>query len=151
EVNSTTGTTAVAARIKVLAKSPDAKQLIQYAAEELKKDRMALSYNGAYILAVVARQKKELAASEAFYHVCAKEAADLESKEKLEQSFRGLTGLLFENKKYKQTEKVCKQVLELVTGPGKPRVVFIEFQFAPGKTTFMPLEKFDAAKQLRHE
>jgi tetratricopeptide (TPR) repeat protein len=149
EVNSTTGKTVVDARIKELSKSPDAKSLIQHAHGELKKDRKALNYNGAYILAEVARIKKDIVASEAFYRVCTKEAAELESTQKLLESYGGLIELLYDGKKYKESEKVCREVLELQTGPGKPRTVITYISPVPGAPlTVIPLPNYDSAKPL---
>jgi len=150
DVNSTTGKDPVAAQEKALLKNPEAKKLIDYAHDLVKKDPTALSYNGAAILAEVARAKKDAAAAEAFYRVCAKAAAEVESSQKLEDAYFGLVELLFESKKYKESEKVCREALELVTGPGKPRVVvaFVTPPFAPGQMLPVPEPNFDAAKSL---
>lgn len=148
EVNSTTGKDVVDAQYKAVLKHPDAKKLVEYAHGLVKKNSKALSYNGALILAEVAQNKKEFAASEAFFRVCTKEAAELESTAKLFEAYAGLIELHYDNKKFKESEKVCREVLELVTGPGKPRVVFELFSFGPGQLTFVPKEKFDSAVPL---
>jgi len=148
ELNSTTCKDAMEGQFKVLAVEPGAKKLIEFAQKLVKKDQKALTYNGALLLAKLARKKGNLEASEAFYRVCTKAAAELESTQKLLQSYGSLIELLYDKGKYKEAEKVCRELLELETGPGKARLVLVLFQLGPGQLQFVPLENYDSAKSL---
>src|SRR5262249_33076583 len=114
------------------------------------KDKKPLSYNAAYVLAKVAGEMKDLKSSEVFFRVCMGQAAKLQSTKKIIESYGGLIDLLYENKKYAESARVCQELLELKTDDGKPREYLI---FVPSKNFrgdgFEPLDDFDPAKNLK--
>jgi hypothetical protein len=105
-INSTTGKDVINAQFQTYLKHPSAKKLVAYAHSLAKMDPKVFSYNGAYILAQLARAKKNVTASEALFRICSKQAADLESTQKLLLAYGALIELLYENKKYKEIEKI---------------------------------------------
>jgi tetratricopeptide (TPR) repeat protein len=113
-LNDVTGDDPIDGHIKSLAADPDGSRKLLAAAVAMTKDKpQPFNYNAAYILARTAEELKDLNAGRTFYEICAKEALKLKSRSKLGQSYGGLIELLFDNKKYAEAEKVCKQVLEL--------------------------------------
>lgn len=149
ELNNATGKDPLAGYYKSLHGDPQLKKIIEFAHGLVKKDKKALTYNGAFVLAKLARDKGQVDASEAFFRVCTLAAAELESTQKLLQAYGGLIEVLYEKGKYKESEKVCKELLELETGPGKARLVLVLFQIGPGQLQFIPLENYDSAKALQ--
>src|SRR2546425_4711415 len=122
ELNLVTGNDPMVGRIKLLAADPEGtKKLIQAAL----KEKNELQFNGALILAQVAGDLKDLKSAEAFYRLCMKDGAKLQSTRKLLQSYGGLISLFYDNKKYPESARVCQELLELKTDDGKPRLVMI--------------------------
>jgi tetratricopeptide (TPR) repeat protein len=149
-LNNITGNLTIVGEYKTLLGTKDeTKKLVQYAQEALNKDEQALSYNAAFILAEAARDVGEAKASEQFFRHCAAEAAKLESTTKLLQTYGGLIDLLYENKRYDDAVKVCKELLELKTGGDRPRVVLLSVNSRAGDPGFIELENYDSASRLK--
>jgi tetratricopeptide (TPR) repeat protein len=115
----------------------------------LKDKEYPLRYNAAFLLAQAAAELKDIKSSEAFYRVCAGQAVKLLSTRKVLQSYGGLIDLLYENKKFGESAKICKELLELKTGDGKPRIYYLSVPNRFGEPDFVEDEDFDAAKRLR--
>jgi tetratricopeptide (TPR) repeat protein len=113
KLNEITGDDAMRGEILILLDDPPgSKKLLAYAAKLVKEKGQPLNINATYILATTARGLKELETSEKLYRLNADQAKKLESGERLSRAFLGLTGLFFENKKYEECEKFCKEFLE---------------------------------------
>src|SRR5207253_6994553 len=67
--------------------------------------------NALFILARTAQRLGQDDTSETFYRLAAKQALELRSSNRLVQSYSGLIDVLFENKKYAESEKACKEFL----------------------------------------
>ncbi len=152
----TTGDDPTRGEVKALVAHPkEAKKLIAEAVKLAKakdaKDAKEppLAYNAAYILAQVAVELKDLKAGEALYRVCCGQAAKLQSTRKLLQSYGGLIDMLYEHKKFDESAKVCRELLELKTGDGKPRIYYLAVPNRFGEPDFVEDEEFDAGKRLR--
>jgi tetratricopeptide (TPR) repeat protein len=150
ELGLTTGEETLKAEVKALTRQPEeARRLIADAVKLAKaadKDRR-LGYNAAYVLAQVAAELKDVKAGAVLYRVCAADALKLQSAQKLWDSYEGLIGLLFDNKKYAQADRVCREFLELKTSDGKPRTYYLNTgRDPPG---FIEREDFDPAKPFR--
>jgi tetratricopeptide (TPR) repeat protein len=149
ELNNLTGAQALESAFKILLQNKaEAKTLID-AARPLAKKNAGLSYNAALVLALVTSETKDLPASEAFFRVCMDKAAKLQSTEKLSESYGGLIGLLYDNKKYAESARVCRELIELDTDDGKPRVVLVPMLTPLGQADFEEEDKFDPAKGIR--
>src|SRR5262249_43700355 len=57
--------------------------------------------------------------SETFFRLCMEEAGKLQSTQKLIESYGGLIDVLYENKKYPESVRVCRELLELKLDDGK--------------------------------
>src|SRR5207253_2194963 len=66
-----------------------------------------------YILAMAAHNLKDLEAGRTFYRLAANLATKLQSGKKMAEAYGGLIELLEQHKKFDESEKVCKEFLEL--------------------------------------
>jgi tetratricopeptide (TPR) repeat protein len=145
-----TGDDPLAARLKELLAKPDETRKLVAASLALARDKdQPLPYNAAYLLAQAAAELKDFKSSEALYRVCMKEAAKFHSTTKMLQSYGGLIDLLFENKKYAETVKVCRELLELHSGDVKGRTWVLAYTDRFGEGGFNDTEEYHAAKPLQ--
>jgi tetratricopeptide (TPR) repeat protein len=97
------------------------KKLLPVALAMTKDKKQPFNYNGAYILGAAARKLKDVDTAKVFYRLAIDQATKLGSGGKMAQSYGGLIDLFFENKLYEESEKVCKEVLELEGDEGLQR------------------------------
>ncbi len=126
----------------------EAKKLVQLALPDAQKLK-GLSYNAAFALALAAADQKDLKASETFFRVCMDQAGKLQSVRKLLQSYGTLIELYYEGKKYADSARICKELLDLKTDDGTPRLVLRTVTTRTGETDFTEDDGFDVAKRLR--
>ena len=81
-------------------------------AREKGKDQ-PFNINATYILARTAHLLKEVDIGEYFYRQQAAQALKLQSSQKLARAYNSLMALFFENKRFDDSEKVCKEFFEL--------------------------------------
>jgi tetratricopeptide (TPR) repeat protein len=113
KLNDITGDNAMRGQIiTFLDDAPGTKKLLALAVKMAKEKEQPFNINATYVLATAARGLKDLETSEKFYRLNAEQAKKLESGDKLSRAYLGLTGLLTENKKYEECEKLCKEILE---------------------------------------
>lgn len=113
-LNDITGDDPIETKIKLLSEDAEgSKKLLAVAVKMTKEPKQPFNYNAALILALTAHELKDLDAGQLFYRICAEKALKLKSGQKLAQSYGGLIDLLYENKKFEDSEKVCKELLEL--------------------------------------
>jgi tetratricopeptide (TPR) repeat protein len=150
ELNEVTGTDPMAGKIRTLADKPeDAKKLLAVALGMTKeKDKtQPFNFNAAYILARTAHLIKELETSQAFYRICMEQALKLQSGMKMSQAYDGLISLFYQQKKYAEAEKLCKEFLEVESDDNvvarMKLVVFERMLQALAKQ-----DKYDEAKKL---
>jgi tetratricopeptide (TPR) repeat protein len=150
KLNWITGSDPMRGEFKGLLDAPArAKQLLATARTLVTEKDQPLRYNAAYLLARVAGEMKDLKTSEQFYRVCMSQAAKLESVSRILQSYGGLIDLLYENKKFSASARVCRELLELKTGDGKQREVLVSVTGRFGEPEFVPDDAFDIGKRLR--
>ena len=77
------------------------------------------------------------------------EAAKLQSHNKLLESYGNLIDTYYDSKKFADAARVCKELLDLKTDDGKPRIVLRAYTEADGETDFFKDDAFDSAKRLR--
>lgn len=149
-LNRITGSTAVDSSYKLLLADPEgAKKLIKFARQQVKDKKITLSYNAAMVLGESARELKDLDASVEFLRLCTAEAARLESEQKLYESYFRLIDAYFDAKKYNEAAKVCRELMELKTGPGKPRLVLRVVTSRFGEPDFVEDEEYDSVRRIR--
>jgi tetratricopeptide (TPR) repeat protein len=144
-----TGTGPVQGQLKELLKTPDhGKALVKYAWDQLKQHR-TIPYNAALVLAHVAQAADNVNASAAFYRVCGQQAVKLESTDKIVQSYGSLIDLLYDQKRYKEAARVCREILELKAPTERPRVVLLAVTNREGEADFEELENYNSAALVR--
>jgi tetratricopeptide (TPR) repeat protein len=150
ELNRITGTRPLRGELQRLTKNPEkTKALISYAWGKLKERKEPFSYNAAYLLALASQDVGNTAASVAFYRTCAGQAVKLESTTKIIQSYGGFIDLLYEAKKYDDTVRVCREILEMKPPVQKPRLVLLCSTNRFGEADFEELENYNAAAVVR--
>jgi tetratricopeptide (TPR) repeat protein len=148
ELNKITGLEPMVAALQELKENPErTKKLLQTGLTLVKEKK--LQYNAAIVLAQAAADLKDLKASEAFYRFCADQAVKLSSTKKLLESYGGLIDLLYDNKKYPEAARVCRELIELKLDDGKPREYYLAQKTRFDEVDFFPVEEFDAALPLR--
>jgi tetratricopeptide (TPR) repeat protein len=145
--NDITGSTSVSDNLQDLIDHPElAKKVLSEAKRMLAAKKQPFRYNAALLLAHLAEEQKDLAAAEQFFRICTSQAFELRSTTKLAQAYGNLIEMLFNNKKYAESVKVCKEVLELKVKETKPRQILI-----PDETEddFYVLDRYDLTRFLR--
>jgi Tfp pilus assembly protein PilF len=113
-LNEVTGDEPIHGQILALLNDPaGTKKLLPTALAMAKEKEQQFNYTGAYIVARAAHRLKEVDPAQAFYRIAAERALQLGSSQKLLQAYGGLIDMLYENKKFAESEKVCKEFLEL--------------------------------------
>jgi tetratricopeptide (TPR) repeat protein len=117
KLNDVTGEDPIKGEIEALVKdAAGTKRLLEVAqkmVKEAKEKEDPFNYNASYILARAAQKLGDVDRSETFYRLAAKQALELKSGTRLAQSYTGLIAVLFEQKKYEDAEKICKEFLGL--------------------------------------
>lgn len=114
ELNDLTGGDPMRGRLKELVDDPAAtRKLLGVAADMAKEKPQPLNRNATYLLALAAENLKDVDASAAFYRLNALQSLRLYSERGLAQAYVGLIQLYAENKRYADSEKVCKEFLAL--------------------------------------
>jgi tetratricopeptide (TPR) repeat protein len=118
KLNDVTGETPIKGQIQALVEDTAAtKKLLTVAQEMAKEKEQPFNYNACYILANAAYRIKEFGPSEAFYRLASDQAFELKSGKKLSESYIGLINVLYLNKKFDESEKVCRKFLDLAGDP----------------------------------
>lgn len=114
ELNDLTGADPMRGRLKELIDDPaTTRKLLGVAARMAKEKPQPLNRNATYLLALAAENLKDVDTSAAFYRLNALQALRLYSERGLAQAYVGLIQLFAENKRYADSEKVCKEFLAL--------------------------------------
>jgi len=113
-LNDITGNDPIKGKIKeFIGNAAASKKLLAVAARMSKEKDQPFNFNAAQILATVSYAQKDYDTSERFYKICLEQALKLQSGQKIAQAYNGLINLYFETKKFAESEKLCKQFLEL--------------------------------------
>jgi tetratricopeptide (TPR) repeat protein len=116
-LNDVTGNAAISGKIRELLKDkPAAKKLVAEAAEMAKDKDQPFNYNGAFILAQLARRTKDADHSVTLIKVCADQAKKLHSSKKLVEATDALIVLLNEQNKSADVVQVCREFLDFPGG-----------------------------------
>jgi tetratricopeptide (TPR) repeat protein len=149
QLNRLTGMEPTEGMLRQLLDDPEKTQNIIKAALPLAQKKEGLGYNAALVLGLAAADQKNLKACDTFLHHCAAIAAKEQSTQKLAQAYTTLIELYYDNKKYADAARICREVLDLKTDDGKPRLVYRAFTDESGETDFIEDHSFDSAKRLR--
>ena len=114
KLNEITGEDATNAKARELFKDADGtKKLLTVALKMAKEKEQPFNVNATIILARVSGALKQYDTSEYFYRKNLNQALKLQSAPKIGAAYNGLTAILFENKKYADSLKVCQEFMEL--------------------------------------
>ena len=149
-LNQVTGTEAMQGALKMLQDDKaTAKKVIVAALPMAQGKKNTLSYNGALVLGLVAADMKDMPKSEVFFRVCMEKAAKLQSPRRLLQAYGGLIDLYYDAKMYDDSARICRELLELKTDDGKPRIVLTAKTSPLGEFDYDEATAFDLTKGVR--
>src|SRR5262249_26237562 len=113
-LNDLTGAGPMEGRLKELtADAAGTKRLIAVALKMAKEKPQPLNRNATLVLALAAENAKDVDASAAVYRINAQQALKLYSERGLTQAYVGLIQLYADNKRFAESEKVCKEFLAI--------------------------------------
>lgn len=114
KLNDITGDDAITGQIIVLLDDKEnTKNLLAVAHKMGKEKTQPFNINATWILARVAQRLKEVDQSDFFYQLNAAQSLKLASSQKFVRAYTGRIDLLFQAKRYPESEKVCKEFLEI--------------------------------------
>jgi len=111
-LNEITGKTPLQGQVLALLQDPaETRKLLKVAAGMAKDKPQPFNLNATLVLASTAEDLKDVEASATFYKLYAEQGVKLLSGRAVSTAYAGLIQLYFENKKYDQAEKVCREFL----------------------------------------
>lgn len=150
ELNRLSGTLVLKGKLAELLEDKEStRTLVREAAARVKDKKAQLTYHAAHVLALAAANLKDLSAGETFYRVCMVDAAKMQSPQRLLESYGGLIDTYYDSKKFAAAAALCRELLELKTDDGKPRIVIRSVTSRFGESEFMEDDSFDSASRLR--
>jgi tetratricopeptide (TPR) repeat protein len=114
KLNEITGEGPMTGQIITLLDQPaETKKLLALAGKMAKEKNQPFNVNATYILARTAHRLKDIDTSVQFYKLFRTQAAELGSGTKLVQAYTGMIELYAQNRKFDESEKLCREFLEL--------------------------------------
>jgi tetratricopeptide (TPR) repeat protein len=114
KLNEITGTSSIEGRLRQLIRDEaGTKKLIEAAVKMAKEKPQPFNYTAAFVLARAAHVNKDFAAAETFFKIASEQAMKLQSANKILQVYDGLIDLFYDNKKYDDAIKACREFLDL--------------------------------------
>jgi tetratricopeptide (TPR) repeat protein len=111
-LNEITGKHALQGQVLALLEDPtETRKLLKVAAAMAKEKPQPFNLNATLVLASLAEDLKDVDTSAAFYKLHAEQGLKLLSGRALSTAYAGLIQLYFENKKYDEAEKACREFL----------------------------------------
>jgi tetratricopeptide (TPR) repeat protein len=150
KIGKVTGEDAFQGQLEELLENKEhAKKLIEVGVKMADAKDPGLTYFGALTLGQAAASFKDYKACESLYRVAMNQSVKLYSKTKILQSYGGLIDALYEGKKYADSVRICRELLEIKTGDGTPRKYYFLVEGRFGDFGFEEDPDFDLAKPLR--
>lgn len=114
KLNEITGNNSIEGRLRQLIRDEaGTKKLIETAVKMAKDKPQPFNYTAAFLLARAAHANKDFAAAEVFFKIASEQAMKLQSANKILQVYDGLIDLFYDNKKYDDAIKACREFLDL--------------------------------------
>jgi len=111
-LNEVTGREPLRGEMQALLKDPEGTRKLLAVARRMAREKpQPFHFNATLILGTVAERLKDVEAGETFYRLHAGQALKLLSEEGLAQAYGGLIQLYYDNGKYAESEKVCREFL----------------------------------------
>jgi tetratricopeptide (TPR) repeat protein len=119
-LNDVTGEKPLDGQLRILMADPAGTKKLLAAAKSMAKEKNSpLTYTAQFLLARAAHELKDFDTARILYEASVRDAAKLQSVQKVTLSLRGLIALFYENGKYEECSRICQQFLEV---PGDPSV-----------------------------
>jgi tetratricopeptide (TPR) repeat protein len=113
-LNEVTGADPLNAALQKLGADPAAtKRLLAVAARMAKESPQPFNRNATLVLGIAAENARDVDTSAAFYRLHAKQSQALLSERGMAQAYGRLIELYYRNKRFAESEKVCKELLSL--------------------------------------
>jgi len=114
QLNQLTGDDPMSGEVHLLGGDPTGtKKLLAVALSMTKEKDQPFNINATRVLARTAAKLNDLDTASVFYRLYADQALKLMSGHKLAQAYGGLIDLLYDNKKYEESEKICQEFLQM--------------------------------------
>jgi tetratricopeptide (TPR) repeat protein len=111
-LNEITGKHPLQGQVLALLEDPaEARKLLKVAASMAREKPQPFNLNATLVLAAAAEDLKDIEASATFYKLHAEQGLKLLSGRALATAYAGLIQLYFDNKKYDEAEKACREFL----------------------------------------
>jgi tetratricopeptide (TPR) repeat protein len=117
ELNDITGAAPLEGKLQMLVKDPaSTKKLLAVATRMARGKKQPFNRNVTMLLAVAAENLRDIDTSALFYRLNAVQSLKLLSERGLAQAYVGLIQMYADNKRYAESEKVCREFLALDGG-----------------------------------
>jgi tetratricopeptide (TPR) repeat protein len=114
KLNQITGSAPLEGQLQQLVRDEaGTKKLVEVAAKMAKEKPQPFNYTAAFILARASHFVKNFDTAQMFYKIAAEDAFKVQSAAKIIQVYDGLIDLFYENKKYDEAIKACREFLEI--------------------------------------
>jgi tetratricopeptide (TPR) repeat protein len=114
ELNDITGSGPMRGKLQELLDDADGtKKLLSVAAKMIKEKPQPFNRNASFMLALAAENFREVEISASFYRLNALQSLRLFSERSLAQAYLGLIQMYADNKKFVESEKVCREFLSI--------------------------------------
>jgi tetratricopeptide (TPR) repeat protein len=114
ELNEITGSGPMRGKLQELIDDADGtKKLLAVAGKMVKEKPQPFNRNASFLLALAAENFKEVEISASFYRLNALQSLRLFSERSLAQAYLGLIQMYADNKKFIESEKVCREFLSI--------------------------------------
>ena len=114
KLNEITGSSPLEGELRRLVKDEaGTKKLLETAVKLAKEKPQPFNYTAAFLLARAAHSQKNFDAAKTFYKIGSDESFKLQSANKIIQIYDGLIDLFYENKKFDDAIKACREFLEI--------------------------------------
>ncbi|MCE9530559.1 MAG: tetratricopeptide repeat protein, partial [Planctomycetes bacterium] len=113
-LNDITGTGPLEGQLRLLVKDEAGSKKLVEAAITMAKDKpQPFNYTACFLLARAAHSGKNFDGAQAFYKLASEQAFKVQSAAKIIQVYDGLIDVFYENKKFDDAIKACKEFLEI--------------------------------------
>jgi tetratricopeptide (TPR) repeat protein len=114
KLNEITGNNSIEGRLRQLIRDEaGTKKLIETAVKMAKDKPQPFNFTAAFLLARAAHVNKDFTSAEVFFRIASEQAMKLQSANKILQVYDGLIDLFYDNKKYDDAIKACREFLDL--------------------------------------
>ena len=150
KISQVTGDDPYDAQLASLLQDPDhARELVTAGVAMVKAKDARLTFNGALTLGQLAADLKDYQACESLYRVAMTQAVKIFSLRKILQSYGDLIETLYDGKKYADSIRISRELLEIKTGDATPRKYLFIVEDRFGDFGFQEDPDYDLTQSFR--